>query len=215
VVHAHPEPRSFTAALMRKTAEVAEAAGHTVTVSDLYAEKFDPVGGRGDFVTAADPALFHYQSEQAHAVATGGFAPELAREQARVAAADLLVFHFPIWWGAPPAILKGWFDRVLAFGFAYRDGTRFETGLFKGKTAICSLATGGTEKRFSEGDAYGTIEQVLWPVQRLGLAYLGMRVLDPFVAHAVSRIDADARAALLDAWGRRLAGELAGVAAAA
>jgi NAD(P)H dehydrogenase (quinone) len=215
VVHAHPEPRSFTAALKQATVEVAGAAGHAVTVSDLYAEAFDPVGGRRDFVTVADPAQFHYQSEQAHAVAEGGFAPDLVREQARVAAADLLVFHFPIWWGAPPAILKGWFDRVLAFGFAYRDGTRFDTGLFKGKTAICSLTTGGTEKRFSQGDAYGTIEQVLWPVQRLALAYLGMRVLDPFVAHAVPRIDAEARAALLDAWRNRLAGELAATATAA
>ncbi|WP_165498222.1 NAD(P)H-dependent oxidoreductase [Siculibacillus lacustris] len=204
VVHAHPEPRSFTAALKDTTVATAGAAGHVVAVSDLYAEGFDPVGGRGDFTTVADPERFHYQSEQALAAAENGFAPEILREQRRLAAADLLVLHFPIWWGAPPAILKGWFDRVLAFGFAYRDGTRFESGLLAGKTAVCALTTGGTPKRFSEGDAYGPIEKVLWPVQRLALEYLGMKVLDPFVAYAAPRVDDGARAAMLAAWAQRL-----------
>lgn len=210
VLHAHPEPRSFTAALKATTVATAGAAGHTVTVSDLYAEGFDPVGGRGDFTTVADPERFHYQSEQALASAEDGFAPEIRREQLRLAAADLVILHFPVWWGAPPAILKGWLDRVLAFGFAYRDGTRFDTGLLAGKTAVCALTTGGTPKRFSDGDAYGPIDKVLWPVQRLALEYLGMTVLEPFVAYAAPRVDEAARAAYLAAWADRLSAILAG-----
>ncbi|WP_170145780.1 NAD(P)H-dependent oxidoreductase [Rhodoplanes elegans] len=209
VVHAHPEPRSFCAAMKDVTVETAAAAGHAVAVSDLFAEDFDPVAGRHDFTTVADPDLFHYQREQALAAEEGAFAPDIAREQARLAAADLLVLHFPIWWGAPPAILKGWFDRVLAFGFAYRDGTRFDSGLFKGKQAICCVTTGGTPQRFSEGDAYGPIDKVLWPVERLTLAYLGAAVHPAHVAYAAPRVDDAARAAMLAAWRERLAGLLA------
>ncbi|RAI38627.1 NAD(P)H-dependent oxidoreductase [Rhodoplanes roseus] len=204
VLHAHPEPRSFCSALKDATVETAAAAGHTVDVSDLFAQDFDPVAGRHDFASVADPEVFRYQGEQARAAEEGAFSPEIAREQARMARADCLVLHFPIWWGAPPAILKGWFDRVLAFGFAYRDGTRFDTGLFKGKQSICCVTTGGTIKRFSEGDAYGPIETVLWPVERLTLAYLGTTVHPPFVAYAAPRVDDAARAAMLDAWRARL-----------
>src|SRR5512138_237891 len=109
------------------------AAGHSVEVSDLCAEGFGAVAGRGDMASVADPARFHLQSEQDRAAREGAFAPDIAREQDRLRRADLLVLQFPVWWGAPPAILKGWFDRVLAYGFAYVDGRRFDTGLLKGR----------------------------------------------------------------------------------
>lgn len=107
IVYAHPEPKSFNAALCARAASALTAAGHDVTVSDLYGEGFDPLAGRHDFTTVADPDRFHYQTEQAHAARHGGFSAELAREQARVEAADLLVLQFPLWWGGVPAILKG------------------------------------------------------------------------------------------------------------
>src|SRR4029079_4648856 len=117
-------------------------------VSDLYVEGFNPVAGRHDFSSVANPDRFHYQSEQELAARCGTFAPEIQREQERVRAADLLVLQFPLWWGSVPAILKGWFDRVLAYGFAYVDGRRFDTGLFKGRRALFSVTTGGTPARF-------------------------------------------------------------------
>jgi Putative NADPH-quinone reductase (modulator of drug activity B) len=101
-----PEPTSFTAALKDTAVATLTAAGHTVDVSDLYAEGFDPVGGRDDFTTIADPERFHYQSEQEHAHTHNGFSARVAREQARFAAADMVVPVFPMWWGGMPAILK-------------------------------------------------------------------------------------------------------------
>ena len=144
IVHAHPEKTSFSAALAGSAGMALAADGHEVVLSDLYAEGFDPAAGRHDFLTVADPRRFHYQSEQARAASEGAFCDEIAREQARVAAADLLILAFPLWWGAPPAILKGWFERVLAYGFAYVDGARFDTGLFRGRRALLSVTTGGT-----------------------------------------------------------------------
>jgi len=204
LVYAHPEPTSFTAALKDAGAAALREAGHTVEISDLYAENFDPVAGRHDFGTVADGARFHYQTEQSYAHAHQTFAPDLVREQQRFLNADLVVWLFPIWWGGMPAIMKGWFDRVLAFGFAYADGKRYDTGFFPKKRGLLCLATGGTRDRFSDAGVYGDIKTVLWPPQRLMLEYLGMRALEPFVAYGAPRVDAEQRAAYLAQWRKRL-----------
>jgi NAD(P)H dehydrogenase (quinone) len=204
VLYAHPEPTSFTAALKDRAVQALTAAGHTVDVSDLYGEGFDPVGGRTDFTTTADPERFHYQSEQDHAHSQDGFCAEVAREQARFAAADMIVPVFPVWWGGMPAILKGWFDRVLAYGFAYVDGHRFDTGFYRGRLCQIGVVTGGTPRRFSADGTYGSIEQVMWPVTRCMIEYLGMEVLPTFVAYAAPRVDDNARVAFLDEWAERL-----------
>lgn len=127
-VYAHPEPTSCTAALKDAFVAALRQARHTVEVSDLYAEKFDPVAGRHDFKAVANAERFHYQTEQAYAQETQGFEPDIAREQQRFLKVDLVVWLYPIWWGSMPAILKGWFDRVLAFGFAYAEGRHFDSG---------------------------------------------------------------------------------------
>ena len=209
LVYAHPEPTSFTAALKDTASETIRGAGHSVEISDLYAEGFNPVAGRHDFLTTHDPQRFHYQNEQGHAHKEGGFAPDLAREQARFAKADLVIWLYPIWWGGVPAILKGWFDRVMAYGFAYSDGRRYDSGFFRDKLGLLCLTTGGTEQRFSATGVYGTIDQVLWPTQRLMVEYMGLKALEPFVAYGAPRVDQAGREAYLAAWRARLLDVLA------
>jgi NAD(P)H dehydrogenase (quinone) len=204
LIYAHPEPTSFTGALKDLAVDVLRGGGHTVEISDLYAEDFNPTAGRHDFLQAADPRRFHYQTEQDHANKTGTFAEDIVREQQRFVKADLVIWLYPIWWGGMPAILKGWLDRVLAHGFAYSDGRRYDTGFFKDKRGILCLTTGGTEARFSSTGVYGTIDQVLWPVQRLMVEYLGMEALKPFVAYAAPRVDQATREAYLQAWRTRI-----------
>lgn len=205
IVYAHPEPTSFCAALKDTAVATIGEAGHEAVVSDLYGEAFDPVAGRHDFLAAADPTRFHYQSEQLNAVRGGGFCAELAREQARLEAADAVVFLFPLWWGGPPAILKGWIDRVLAYGFAYVDGCRFDSGLFRHKRSLLCVTTGGTPERFSADGVYGEIDKVLWPVQHLTLDYMGMAAETPFICYGAPRVGAQGRAEYLAAWRGRLA----------
>lgn len=204
IVYAHPEPTSFTAALKNSAVHALTAAGHAVEVSDLYGEGFNPVAGRHDFISAADSQRFHYQSEQLHASKTAGFSADLVREQTRLQRADFVAMIFPIWWGGMPAIVKGWFDRVCAYGVAYADGRRFDKGFLLGRRALLGLSTGGTRERFTDDDAYGDIERVLHPVKRCMLEYLGLDVLDPFVAYASPRVDDAARKAYLTAWQDRL-----------
>ncbi|WP_052161820.1 NAD(P)H-dependent oxidoreductase [Hoeflea sp. BAL378] len=204
IVLANPEPTSFCHALTHAGRTALEAAGHEVMLSDLYAMGFNPVAGRHDFDGAADPERFHYQSEQARAARLGAFSAEIAGEQRKVAAADILVLVFPLWWGGAPAILKGWFERVLAYGFAYVDGYRFDTGLFRGRRAVFAVTTGGTPARFSEEGVYGPIEDVLMPVRRLGLEYMGYEVSEPFVAYAAPRVAPEVRGDYLAAFAARL-----------
>lgn len=206
IVHAHPEPASFTAALKDAAVSVLEAAGHTVEVADLYREHFNPVGGRHDFKRVANPERFHYQTEQEYACETNSFADDIAREQERMRKADLLIFTFPLWWGGVPAILKGWVDRVLAYGFAYADGYRFEKGFFRGRRGILCLSTGGTRQRFSKDGVYGEIDQVLYPIQHCILRYLGLEVMEPFVAYAAPRLTPAEREQYLEQWKNRLLG---------
>jgi NAD(P)H dehydrogenase (quinone) len=217
LVYAHPEPTSFTGALKDAGVATLRQAGHTVEVSDLYAETFNPVAGRHDFEAVANAERFHYQTEQAYAQETRGFVSDLVREQQRFLNADLVIWLYPIWWGGMPAILKGWFDRVLAFGFAYADGRRFDRGFFPKKRGLLCLSTGGTRERFSASGVYGDIRTVLWPAQRLMIEYLGMEALEPFVAYGAPRVDDAGRRAYLRQWCRRLqeiAGDMAPVAAA-
>lgn len=197
IVVAHPEPKSFNHAMAGAAAEALRKAGHSVTVSDLCGEGFRADISRHDMTSVADAGRFHVQAEQKHAAREDAFAPQIAREQARIAEADNIILQFPLWWGGPPAILKGWIDRVLAYGFAYVDGRRFDTGLFRGRRAMLSVTTGGTPERFADGGAYGLIEPILMPVQRLALEYMGFDVAPPYIAHGVPRsADAERQAHL-------------------
>ncbi|MBC7140318.1 MAG: NAD(P)H-dependent oxidoreductase [Defluviimonas sp.] len=199
---AHPEPKSFNHAMAGAAARVLRDAGHAVVVSDLYHEGFRPDISRHDMSSVSDAGVFHIQAEQAEATRRSAFAVDIAREQARVAEADNIILQFPLWWGGPPAILKGWIDRVLAYGFAYVDGKRFDSGLFRGRRAMLSVTTGGTPARFAENGVYGPIGPILMPIQKLALEYMGFEAASPYVAHGIPRSDAAVREAHLQAFAK-------------
>lgn len=209
IVYAHPAPTSFNACLRDAAADEARALGHDVVISDLYADGFGAAGGLADFTVPVNPEAFHYQSEQKAAALGGTFAAEIAREQERILGADVLILQYPLWWGGAPAILKGWLDRVCAYGITYADGTRFASGLFKGRKALLSVTTGGTPRRFSEEGDYGPIDKVLWTMQHLFLNYLGYEASEPLVSYAVARVSAEERADMLEAMRARVRAMLA------
>ena len=108
----------------------------------------------------------------------------MSDELARLDRADLLVLQYPMWWHLPPAMLKGWFDRVLAYGAAYTSRKRFEAGRFAGKRAMLSVTVGTSRATYEHDGRSGDIELMLWPVN-FTLAYVGYEVLTPFVAYGV------------------------------
>jgi NAD(P)H dehydrogenase (quinone) len=207
IVHAHHEPTSFNAAMTAEAARALIAAGHEVQVSDLYAMGFDPVSDRRNFTTTADPARLDQQVEERHAAQNGGFAADLQAEMDKLAWCDVLILQFPLWWLGPPAILKGWIDRVLALGFAYGGGRWFDGGVFSGKRAMCSVTIGGPEAAYSGVGVYErSMEETLHPLLHGTFAFVGFEVVEPFLVHAPQRMSpAEREAVLADYRGRVLA----------
>ncbi|NMN95499.1 NAD(P)H oxidoreductase [Antrihabitans stalactiti] len=109
VVSVHPRSNSLTAASSARARDKLVADGHTVDYLDLYAEGFDPSLLPDDEPDWADSAK--------------EYSAEVRSHMARVAAADVIVVVFPVWWFGLPAMAKGWVDRVWNRGFAYEPST--------------------------------------------------------------------------------------------
>ena len=183
IVFAHPEPASFSAALKNQAVAALTQAGHAVTVSDLYAMGWNPALGPREFEhDRADADFLDLSREQEHAFANDSHADDVRAEQAKVAAADLVLLHFPVWWFGMPAILKGWVDRVFSRGFAYSAGRKYDRGHFKGKRAMLCITTGTASTLYEPDGIDGDLLHVLWPIHNGMLAYAGFTVLPPFVA---------------------------------
>jgi len=103
-VYAHPVEGSFCSSLRDQIVAVLTGIGHHVDLLDLYAEDFDPV------LSADEHQLHRAGPEQK---------PGVADQAQRLRLAEALVLLYPTWWGGPPAILKGWIDRVWIEGVAY------------------------------------------------------------------------------------------------
>jgi NAD(P)H dehydrogenase (quinone) len=204
IVYAHEEPQSFNGALRDRAVEVLTGEGHEVTVSDLYATGFDPVGGKRDFTELANTSFFKYGKEQALATERSTFAPDVAAEQRKLLACDLLIFQFPLWWFGLPAVLKGWVDRVFAAGLIYSHTKWYSTGQFRGRRAMVSMTTSGGPPIYSETGLNGDINQILFPIHHGIFYFVGFDVLPPFIAWSVSRVDQATRTRYLDEYAERL-----------
>jgi len=204
IVHAHPEPQSFNGAMTDLAVATLTAKGHEVVVSDLYADNFQATAGPGDVTDRAEPEIFSLGNEQAHAAKENCFAPEIQREIDRVFAADFLLLQFPMWWFSTPAILKGWIDRVFAFGVTYDFGRTWDKGILRGKKAMLSFTTGAPPGVFEPDGRSGDLERVLWPIHGGVLALCGYEVLPPFIGWAVPWVGDDGRQAVLENYRQRL-----------
>lgn len=111
VVHAHPNPDSFNHALRHRVERGIEIGGGVARVRDLYAESFDPR------LTLAERRS-HLEPPSAK--------PHLQSYFDDLMWCDSIVFVYPTWWGAQPAMLKGWMDRVWVRGVAWElpEGAR-------------------------------------------------------------------------------------------
>lgn len=189
IVHAHPEPKSFNRA-MRDVAEATLAdMGHDVTVSDLHAMGFNPVSSAEDFGARANPDHMSYGLEQRHNWKVGTLAPDIAAEVEKLLAADFLLLVFPLFWFSTPAILKGWFDRVLLSGVFYGGRRVYDLGPLQGKRAMVATSLGGRDVMFGDNAVHPDLRDVLLPVERGTLQYIGMDVLPRFAAWHVPYVD--------------------------
>lgn len=198
IVHAHPEPHSFSTAQMAAAAQSLGEAGHRVDVLDLYADDWAPVLAREEF--APMEGAFKPQAEQLRAVEEGTLDAAVRAHLDRLLAADLLVLSFPMWWFSLPAVLKGWVDRVFVMGgvFGGSHGL-FGDAALAGKRAMLLFTTGGPSESFRPGGAFGPMDDFLFHIHRGMLEFVGFQVLEPVITYGPARMTDQERAAALDA----------------
>jgi NAD(P)H dehydrogenase (quinone) len=194
LVFAHPEPRSLNGALRDVAVKELEAQGHEVRVSDLYADGWKSEVDRADFPSFSPEARLIPVEE---AFQADMLSEDVKTEIEKLLWTDALILQFPLWWFAMPAILKGWVDRVFAYGFAYgvgehsdkRWGERYGEGTLASKRAMLIVTAGGWEEHYSARGVNGPIDDLLFPINHGILYYPGYDVLPPFVAYRVDRLD--------------------------
>ena len=154
LILAHPNPNSFNHAIAQTAMRTLQESGHQVAFHDLYAEGFDPLLPAAEIPDEAplDPCI--------------------AAHCAEVAAAEGIIIVHPNWWGQPPAILKGWVDRVLRAGVAYRflegdSGEGVPIGLLQARAALVFNTSNTPRKR--ELEVFGDPLEALWKTCIFGL----------------------------------------------
>lgn len=187
IVLAHPELKSFNGQLANLTVKSLEQQGYSVTQSDLYRMGFDPCEGDHHFTNRSSNEVFHAQTEQRFNAGEGTLPADVQTEIDCILACDLLVVHFPLWWFGPPAILKGWMDRVFAYGKMYKSLERYDRGICAGKKMIACVTTGASEASCSYNGREGDTMMHLWPVL-FPFRYLGFQVHQPEVFHGVGGV---------------------------
>lgn len=109
IVYCHPSRNSFTHIVKESFIKGLEEAGHHYQVSDLYAQGFNPVMSEDEYLREG---FYDLQKPVAE---------DVRKEQEKINASDVVVFIYPDFWTASPAMLEGWFQRVWTYGFAYGD----------------------------------------------------------------------------------------------
>ncbi|MFI9310951.1 NAD(P)H-dependent oxidoreductase [Streptomyces triculaminicus] len=204
IVHAHPEPHSFSTAQMTTAAQALRDAGYRVDVLDLYSDAWAPVLAREEF--APVEGYFKPQAEQRRAVKDGTLDAAVKAHLDRLLAADLLVLSFPLWWFSLPAILKGWVDRVFVMGGVFGgDYGLFDEAALAGKRAMLLFTTGGSSKSFRPGGAFGSMDDFLFHIHRGMLEFVGYQALAPVVTYGPARMTDQERIAALDTVRERVA----------
>lgn len=146
IILGHPRKGSFNHAIADTAVNTLDAAGHEVAFHDLYEEGFDPVLTYLEIPKGAD------------------LAPVVQVHCGEILKAEGIIIVHPNWWGQPPAVLKGWIDRVIRAGVAYEftggdGGEGVPLGLLKAKTALVfnTSDTPAERERLVFGDPLETI----------------------------------------------------------
>ena len=187
IVLAHPESNSFNGKLARMSKVELEALGWEATLSDLYADGFDPCEGPMHYEALSNTDRFHAQTEQRFNADNGTTPNDVAAERDKLLQSDLLVVHFPMWWFGMPAILKGWIDRVFVYGAVYRGQMRYDTGICRGKKMLACITTGASQESCAFDGREGDSKLHAWPML-FPFRYIGFDVLEPVILHGVGGV---------------------------
>ena len=196
IIYAHPNPESFCSAISKVTINTLKNLNHEVLISDLYAQKFNPVASPSDFIKLGNKDNFNFINEQKLSFENNflNYSSEIKDELDKIKWADNLIFIFPLWWGSYPAILKGWIDKCFVYGHSWTQVNTFKNGLLKGKKGMAVVTCDDTEKNFSPSGLQGmTVENMLHHFNNSTLRFVGMDVIHTHAIHQLYKLDENER----------------------
>ena len=189
VILAHPRSASFCASIARTCVEALHGLGHEAELHDLYAMNFDPRLQAGEIPSDSG-------------VQAG---PDVVAERARLADVDNFIFVYPFWFNAPPAMLKGYVDRVFSLKFGYAPGFGGTQPLLAGRT-LMSFSTSGAPDHWVNSSGALAALRVVFDNHLAGVC--GMTVLDhTHFGGIVSNMQAEAAEDMLEQVRARLGTE--------
>ncbi|MBX7248620.1 MAG: NAD(P)H-dependent oxidoreductase [Caulobacteraceae bacterium] len=160
VVICHPRMQAFTRLTARTYIEAVQARGDEVVVRDLYAMDFDP----------------RLHADELPDAAGGHVRTEILIERAILKDVDVFAFFYPIWFGSPPAMLKGYVERVFGVGFGYGAIKSGGTGpLLSGRSMVSFTSTGSENLWLVDSGGWDAVRKVF--NERLSSA-CGLQSLD-------------------------------------
>jgi NAD(P)H dehydrogenase (quinone) len=182
VVSANPNPQSLTHRLAASFIDACQKKGNEVDHWDLYQEKFDPI----------------LSNEELGGWLSGQVPDEVSVGRKRINAADELAFFYPTWWYDRPAILKGWFDRMLAYGYAFKGGEDGTIGLLPHKRAWVVQTSGADREAYRQRGCDLVIEKTIGEGT---LRFCGVDQVEYVTFYGADKVDAEVKAG----WGAELA----------
>ena len=141
VIVAHPRQNSFTLAVAATYRDAAQQRGHDVVFRDLYSASFDPCLHEDEIPWASD--------FKTH--------PDVAEEHRLLEGTDVFAFFYPLWLNTPPAILKGYLERVFGTGFAYSRGRGGNEPLLRNHKLISFSSSGAPTDWVIQSGAWAAV----------------------------------------------------------
>ena len=145
IVYCHPSDDSITRHIKDSFIKGLKSKGHNYILSDLYKMKFKADISEEEYLREA-----YYHKENP-------VPPDVLIEQEKINTSDIIVFIYPVFWSDVPAKLKGWFDRVWTFGFAYGDNRKMK----QLEKALILVSAGNTLDYFAETGLGDAMEKVM------------------------------------------------------
>jgi NAD(P)H dehydrogenase (quinone) len=181
IVVAHPNPVSFNKnGILKTVTESLLAQNHEVVVRDLYELNFNPI------LSGADFAEFQ----------TGQMPVDIKTEQEHISWATNIVLIYPVWWIGRPAIMQGYFDRVMAFNFAFTVDQNGARGLLTLEKGLIINTAGTPEFVY---DAWPDSKQLISrPATEGVLGYCGVKNVKQLTFFGVAHSTDEQRAKMLE-----------------
>ena len=184
ILHYFDDENSFNHRLFLREKDFYESIGCNVSTTALTHDNFNPVSNQENFLKCSNEDFFCQKKEERSAAKNNNFHPDIDFEIGKLEKCDFLLWQFPLRHFTMPAVLKGYVDKHFVLGRIYGGVNIYENGFFRGKRTLLSIVSDYDEEYFRPGGMHGNIHEILNPIHRGILQYVGFDVLGDQIFYA-------------------------------